>query len=412
MTSLVDPDNADGTDPSKFHIFGPDLVADFWPRTNALREKCPVGWSEQPWSEFDEGFWFLNTFEDAQKAGANWRLFSSANGAAPMQFDLDIMRMIPLETDPPMHREIRKALNPFFTQEAMKAQDGPVAAIVDRLMDRCLKAAEEGPVDFIAEFTRQLPPLVFFEQFLGQREDDIGWILEVLEVLLSYPEKALEVVPRLLFWDADLLNSRVAEGRRDDMAGIIAHLGLEGEEGDLVLDERERVETLNLMMLAGMETTMGGLGSVAISLARVPEVRRELAEADEETLERAVDEFLRLESPVTGAARTLTADTELRGCPMKGGDRVFLNWAAANRDPQQFPNPDQLDFQRENAASHVAFGAGIHRCLGNHLARREVKAMIRAVCKLSVFEMEEGFEPTFRASMARGPYSLPVRMAR
>jgi cytochrome P450 len=412
MTSLVDPANAYGTDPSKFHIFDPDLVADFWPRTNALRATCPVGWSDQPWSEFDEGYWFINTFEDAQKAGANWRLFSSAEGAAPMQFDLDIMRMIPLETDPPMHRDIRKALNPFFTQEAMKQQDGPVAAIVDRLMDRCLKQAEKGPVDFIAEFTRRLPPLVFFEQFLGQKEDDIGWILEVLEVLLSYPEKALEVVPRLLFWDAELLNSRVAEGRRDDMAGIIAHLGLEGELDGLVLDERQRVETLNLMMLAGMETTMGGLGSVAISLAGVPEVRKQLADADDDVLDRAVDEFLRLESPVTAAARTLTADTELRGCPMKAGDRILLNWAAANRDPAQFPDPDTLDFGRENAASHVAFGAGIHRCLGNHLARREVKAMIRAVCKLSVFEMEDGFEPTFRASMARGPFSLPVRMAR
>lgn len=412
MTSLANPLGPDDVDPSTFHIFDPALVADFWPRTRALREKCPVGWSDQPWSEYDSGYWFINTFEDAQKAGANWRLFSSAEGAAPMQFDLDIMRMIPLETDPPVHRDIRKALNPFFTQEAMKQQEAPLAGIVDRLMDRCLKQAEEGPVDFIAEFTRRLPPLVFFEQFLGQREDDIGWILEVLEILLAHPEKAIEVAPRLLMWDAELLQSRLDEGRRDDMAGIIAHLGLEGDGSGLVLDERERVETLNLMMLAGMETTMGGLGSVAISLAGVPEVRRELASADEETLDRAVDEFLRLESPVTAAARTLTGDAELRGCPMRAGDRVLINWAAANRDPAQFPDPDRLDFARENAASHVAFGAGIHRCLGNHLARREVKAMIRAVCGLSVFEVEPGFQPEFRAAMARGPVSLPVRMAR
>lgn len=396
-------------EPSEFHIFDPRVVEDFWRQVNHLRDTCPVGWSDQLWSDYDSGYWFINDFANAQKAGANWRLFSSAGGAAPVQFDLDIMRMIPLETDPPMHRDIRKALNPFFTQEAMSAQEPRVAEIVERLMERCLAQAADGTVDFIAEFTRRLPPLVFFEGFLGQKEEDIDWILEVLEVLLAAPERALEVVPRLLFWDAELLESRRAEGRRDDMAGIIAHLG---DADGLELDERERVETLNLMMMAGMETTMGGLASVAYVLAESPDARKLLRDADEELLDSAVDEFLRHASPVTGAGRTMTEDAEVGGCPMKAGDRVLINWAAANHDPAQFENPEELIFDRENAASHVAFGAGIHRCLGNHLARREVKAMIRAVCNLSTFDMEPGFTPSFRASMARGPLSLPVHMAR
>lgn len=395
-------------EPREFHIYSPEIVDDFWPQTNHLRETCPVGWSDASWSDFDYGYWFVNDFANVQKVGANWRGFSSANGAAPVQFDLDIMRMIPLETDPPLHRSIRKVLNPFFSPAALAEQEGRLSEIVDRLMERCLAQAGSGVVDFVAEFTRQLPPLIFFEAFLGQKEEDIGWILEILEVLLGHPERALEVVPKLLFWEAEILESRRTEGRRDDLLGVIAHLEVDGEE----LGERERVETLNLMILAGMETTMGGLASVAVELAEVPEVRKLLREADEDLLDSAVDEFLRHASPVTGAARTVVEDTEVGGCPMKAGDRVMVNWAAANRDPAQFENPDELIFDRANAASHVAFGAGIHRCLGNHLARREVKAMIRAVCKLSVFDMEPGFTPTFKASMARGPQSLPVRMAR
>ncbi|GAA0612498.1 cytochrome P450 [Sporichthya brevicatena] len=395
-------------EPSEFHLYDQTVNDDFWRQVNHLRETCPAGWSNGPWSEFDSGFWFFNDFATVQKVATNWREFSSAEGAAPMQFDLDIMRMIPLETDPPMHRDIRKALNPFFTPTALKEQEPRLHAIVDRLMERCLTKAEGGQVDFVAEFTRRLPPLIFFEAFLGQREEEIGWILEALETLLLHPERALEVAPKLMFWEAEIIESRRAEGKRDDLIGVIAHLEVEGVE----LDERQRVETFNLMILAGMETTMGGLASVAWELACVPDVRRMLARADEKLLDSATDEFLRHASPVPGAARTAHADVEVAGCPVKSGDRVLLNWASANRDPKQFPEPDELIFDRSNAASHVAFGAGIHRCLGNHLARREVKAMIRAVCSLSSFEVEPGFAPQFRPSMARGPLSLPVTMAR
>jgi cytochrome P450 len=97
---------------------------------------------------------------------------------------------------------------------------------------------------------------------------------------------------------------------------------------------------------------------------------------------------------------------------MASGDRIVLNWAAANRDPAQFSNPDAIDFDRDNSASHVAFGAGIHRCLGNHLARREIKASIRAICALAIFETQPDFVPSYRPAFARGPVSLPVTMSR
>jgi cytochrome P450 len=124
-------------------------------------------------------------------------------------------------------------------------------------------------------------------------------------------------------------------------------------------------------------------------------------------IDRAVDELLRYDSPVPAAGRTLTEDTEIGGCPMHKGDRVFLSWLAANRDPSAFPNPDQLDFTRD-AGRHVAFGAGQHRCLGSHLAKRELRYAIEGICQLATFDLVPGTEVTYRAGPARGPATLPV----
>jgi hypothetical protein len=307
-----------------------------------------------------------------------------------------------------MHRGIRRLLNPFFTVEAQQAGEAGIREKVDTLLERCIEA---GTVDFISDFTQVLPPVVFFESYLEQKESEIGWVLEVLDTLLTAPEKAMEVAPKLLMWAAELLETRRQAGRRDDLAGTIAHMGLDGSDG-LELDEKQRIETLNLLIMAGMETTMGGLGSIAVQLATKPELRESLRGADDKQLDRAVDEFLRFESPVPTAGRTLTEDTEMAGCPMKAGDRILLNWAAANRDPERFPEPDTLNFERDNTSAHVAFGGGIHRCLGNHLARREIKASIKAICDLSTFEAEADFTPSYRPAFARGPISLPVRLAR
>lgn len=399
-----------GTSPAvDFSPLDPELADDFWPQINALRDKCPVARSTAHWSAENSGFWVLNTYQDVMDAAANWGQYSSADGATPVQFDLNILRMVPLETDPPLHRGVRRALNRFFAPEALGAAEPSIRATVDGLIDKCV---EQSPVDFVSAFTSQLPPIVFFETFLDQKASDIGWVLEVLDILLTQPEKALEAAPRLFVFCAELLAARRAEGRTDDLAGVIAHLGTGEVDDGLELDDRARMETLNLTIMAGMETTMGGLASIARILATDDALRVSLRDADPKVLDRHVEEFLRFETPVPTAGRTLTTDTELRGCPMKQGDRILLNWAAANRDPEKFADPDTLNFERPNGAAHLAFGAGVHRCLGNHLARREIKAAIQAISQLSVFELEPGFEVSYRPSFARGPIALPIRLER
>jgi len=304
---------------------------------------------------------------------------------------------------------VRRALNPFFTPEALTAAEPSIRATVDGLIDTCV---EQSPAEFVSAFTSQLPPIVFFETFLDQKASDIGWVMDVLEVLLTQPEKALEAAPKLFMFCIDLLQKRRAEGRTDDLAGVIAHLGTGEFDDGLELDDRARMETLNMTIMAGMETTMGALASIACTLATNNALRESLRDVDEKVLDKHVEEFLRFDTPVPTAGRTLTADTELQGCPMKQGDRILLNWAAANHDPEKFSDPDTLNFERPNGTAHLAFGAGIHRCLGNHLARRELRAAIRAISELRVFELQPGYEVKYRPSFARGPVALPIRLER
>jgi len=389
----------------------PGLHADFWNEMSRVREECPVGWTTSMWS-FDNppGQWIINDYQSVMSAATRWETFSSAGGVASIQFPLEMLRLVPVELDPPQHRDIRRVLHPFFTPLELAANDEEIRNVTTDLLEDCL--AMEGPVDFVAEFNSKLPPEVFMGPgFLDSTPDQAATLLGLIETLLTRPELALEAAPKLLAWCSELLESRRKEGRREDLVGAIAHMGLDGDD-DLEVTERERVETLNLVVMAGMETTMGGLGATMWLLATDPDLRAELRGADDRTLDRAVDEFIRFASPVPTSGRTMTKDAEVGGCPMKKGDRVLVNWAAANLDPSRFENPHKIDLNRPNIASHVGFGAGIHRCLGSHLAKREIKAAIRAVADLKRFELVPGHDVEWRAAFARGPVALPVYLER
>lgn len=388
-----------------------DLHMDFWNAMTRVREECPVGWTTSMWSlDNPPGQWIINAYGPVMDAATKWETFSSAGGVASIQYPLDLLRLVPVEIDPPMHRDIRRVLQPFFTPAALAANDESIDQVTTELMDACL--AVDGPVDFVAEFNAKLPPAVFLGPgFLDSSPDQATTLLDLIDTLLTRPDLALEAAPKLLEWCAELLEARRQAGRRDDLVGAIAHMGLNGA-ADLEITERERLETLNLVVMAGMETTMGGLGAVTWLLATDHEMRVRLRAADDRALDRAADEFIRFASPVPTSGRTMTQDAEVGGCPMKEGDRVLVNWAAANLDPTRFPDPQKIDLDRPNIASHVGFGAGIHRCLGSHLAKREIKATIRAVRELARFDLLPGHEVEWRAAFARGPVALPVLLER
>jgi cytochrome P450 len=385
-----------------FEPFDQELANAYPERVSAIRDRCPVAWSDAAWSEKGSGFWLLTGFDNVSAAGQDWQHFSSAQGAAPVQFDLDVFRMVPLETDPPIHREIRRVLSPFFAPEVLKSAEDVIRSLVRELLNGCIA---ESPCDFTEQFTVAVPSRIFFEIFLGEDPKEIAWMIETIKTLFAHPESAFEKAPELLGWCATVLEARRTEGRTDDVLGAIAHAG---NESDFELNEMDRIQTVFLLILAGMETTASGLGNILHRLALNSELRISLRDLDTAQLNHAVDEFLRIDSPVPASGRTLTEDMELGGCPMKGGERVLLNWAAANRDPSVFTNPDQLELERSESVKHVAFGSGPHRCLGSHLARREIRVVLEEIAKLQTFELVPGTEVTFRAGPARGPASLPI----
>lgn len=372
---------------------------------NAIRQRCPVAWSDGHWSPKDTGFWLVTSYKRVREAAMNWQLFTTEQGANPVQQDLEVFRMIPLETDPPLHTNVRSRLAHFFSASSLNQYDEEIRKIINEVLDECVVAS---PADFARKFSYVVPSRVFFEIFLRKGRKDSSWILELVQNMIAHPEMALEVAPKLLHWCEEVLEEHRKRGITDDIIGVVAHMG---NEPDFKLDEKQRVEILNLLLLGGFETTGNGISAMVHTMATNPVIRAKLAGADANTVKRAVDEFLRHSSPVTAAGRTLTADTDAFGCPMRKGERVTLSWTAANHDPEAYPNPDVLDLER-NASQHVAFGHAHHKCIGMHLANREMRLVIEEICKLRTFELVPGTEVTYRTGVQRGIVSLPVVCAR
>ncbi len=384
-----------------FENYSKENVNRYTEQMNEIRNKCPVAWTDGHWSPHDTGYWLLTKYKDCRDVAMNWQLFTTAQGANPMQQDLDIYRMVPLETDPPLHTQVRSLLAKFFLPAALENFDDKIRLIIHELLDDCVVGS---PADFVKMFSMKLPSRVFFELFLGEDPKEIGWIMELTQKLIDDPDTAMELAPKLLEWCAETLEARRREGRTDDIVGVVAHAG---NEPDFKLSERERIEIFNLLILAGMETTANGISAVVHTLASNPAIKARLTQADDTAINKAVDEFLRYASPVTSAGRTVTADTSVLGREMCKGERITLSWTAANRDPTVFANPDVLDLDR-NASQHLAFGHGHHKCIGMHLARREMRLALQELCTLSVFELVPGTEIRYRTGPQQGIISLPI----
>jgi cytochrome P450 len=188
----------------------------------------------------------------------------------------------------------------------------------------------------------------------------------------------------------------------DDLLSELLHTEVDGApiEDSLVLGAAA------LVLIAGVDTTWSAIGSSLWHLATHPDDRRRMAE-DPEVMALAVEELLRAYSPVT-MARVVTTDVEYAGCPMKAGDKVLMNFPAANRDPEVFADPDAVVLDRAHNR-HVAFGSGIHRCAGSNLARMELRiALEEWLARIPDFSLAEGQEVTWAGGQVRGPRLLPV----
>lgn len=319
-----------------------------------------------------------------------------------------------LSVDPPEHPRYRALVSSVFTARAVGALRPQVQAIADELLDEAQAAGRGGgPVDIVPRYCARLPVAVISE-ILGVPPSEREQVLEFGELAASSLDVGLplgtfrDVERGLCQFDA-WLSDHLAELRRNPGTDLMSQLTQASIDGQR-LDQDELRATAGLVLVAGFETTVNLLGNGIKLLLDHPDQRAVLA-ADPSLWPNAVEEVLRIESPVLATARLAAQDTAVEGYPVAEGEMVSLLLAAANRDPDVFADPNSFDVARPNAGKHLAFSAGRHYCLGAALARLEGEVGLR-----TVFERFPGLRldgPATRrpTRVLRGWAHLPVRLA-
>jgi cytochrome P450 len=285
-----------------------------------------------------------------------------------------------LSLDPPDHTRIRKLVQPSFTGRGMEAMRPGIQAIADALLDRAEReAAERGEtapdrrMNLIESFAFPFPVAVIGDMLGIPREDRgkiRGWTENLLRVDRGRDQAMDDEVRAGLREFIAYLKELFAEKRVHPTDDMISRMVLAEDEGD-VLTEEETLATVFLMYLAGHVTTVNLIGNGVVALLTHP-VQWAKLQADPGLAKNVVEETLRYWGPVDFIARRIaTADLDIGGTAIARGDNVTVSLAAANRDPERFPDPNAYDITREDANRHVAFGKGIHVCLGAPLARVE-----------------------------------------
>ena len=390
----------------QFNPIDPEFVADPYPTYHRLRAEEPVYHSPL-------GFWVLTRYEDVVASLRDPRLAKEAIatfvaerlGITPIGIGLSM-----LDRDPPDHTRLRGLVSKAFTPRVVEVLRPHIQQIVDGLLDR---AEDRGEMDLIEDFAYPLPVIVICEMLgvpVEDRDRFKSWGLDIargLDAVLLGPES--EVVKRsstsrmaLADYFRDLIAKRRTAPRADMLTDLIA-----AEEAGDKLTENELLATCILLLVAGHETTVNLIGNGSLALLRHPDQLQRLRD-NPGLIGTAVEELLRFDGPVQRTARIPSEDITIGGKLIPKGDMVMPFIGAADRDPAQFPEPDRLDIGRGDNR-HIAFGWGIHFCLGAPLARVEgqiaINTLVRRLPKLALATDA----PAFRQSLTlRGLTALPV----
>lgn len=282
--------------------------------------------------------------------------------------------LIPLQIDPPRHVKYRRVLDPLFAPRRMAALEDEVTELVDRLIDDF--AGADG-CDLHEQFAVPLPCTVFLD-LVGLPLSDMDQLLAMKDGIVRPPGFTLEEQwPTRERTAQDIyayFEEALAERRRRPKEDLLSQL-LQAEVDGIRLTHEEVLDVCFLFIIAGLDTVTDSLDCIFAYLAQHHHHRRALV-ADESLIPTAVEELLRWESPVPAVARVATGDLEVDGCPVKAGQQVMLLLASANTDDALHAGMDEVDLGR-SPNPHLAFGGGVHRCLGSHLARVELRTAVR-----------------------------------
>jgi cytochrome P450 len=327
---------------------------------------------ETPVMRIDDMFTLLTRREHVEDALRKSALFCWSE--VPMDLG-NIRPLIPLSVDPPKHVKYRRILDPLFAPKKMAELEGEVVALVKELVD---EFAARGSCDLHEEFAVPLPCRVFL-RLMGLPFADLDFFLAVKDDIIrpagitideQAPARKAAGEKVYAYFDAEVKRRR-AQPPTHDLLGQI----MEKEVDGVRLTDEEVLDICFLFIIAGLDTVTDSLDCFFAYLAQEPEQRRLLVE-DETAIPSAVEELLRWESPVPAVPRVVTQDVEYEGCPIPAGEQVMLLIGSANTDDTAHPGADTVDLRR-NPNPHLAFGGGVHRCLGSHLARVELRVALR-----------------------------------
>lgn len=390
-----------------YDIFDPDYIADPYGIWDELRAACPIAHTDR-WG----GSWLPTRYADVTEIARDIDRFPSGNGISVVPImdggngvnasPLLSSGIPPISADPPLHTWTRRLVLPTMSPARVAEYEVFTRDLCRRLVN---DIAERGAGDAALDYAQQIPVRVI-GHILGVPESMSAtfteWVRDVLEFAHDGERRGRGVVAIVGY-----IQEAVAERQANPLDDFISEL-LSAENDGEPIGVPVVMGMCALLLIAGIDTTWSSIGSTMWHLATHPADRRRLI-AEPELLPTAIEEFLRAYSPVT-MARRLTNDVEFGGCPMKAGDRILMNFPAANRDPEVFPDADKVILDRQHNR-HVAFGAGIHRCAGSNLARMEIRVAVQEwLARIPDFEVTDPADVTWAGGQVRGPRSIPIRI--
>ena len=369
-----------------------------------LRERCPVAHTER-----FNGAWLPTRYDDVAAIAYDTERFSSRATVVTDQSKFGLV-LPPITLDPPLHGPIRRALLPPFNPKATAALEPKIRAVCERLIDAIL-ARTDGHADAAIDYAQHIP-VELIAHLLGLPPDDGDqfrtWVYELLELGPGDADVSRRASREIFaYFDAQLADRATKSG--DDLISWVCQAELTEPDGTVrLLTQRERLGSLHLILVAGIDTTWSAIGSSLWHLAHHKEDRLRLV-AEPELIPIAVEEFLRMYSPVT-MGRLIAADAQIGGCPVTAGEQVLLSFPAANRDPSHFPDADRVIIDRSENR-HIAFGLGIHRCLGSNVARLEMKVALECwLARIPEFSLADPAAVEWSHGQVRGARLVPIRI--
>lgn len=369
-----------------------------------LRTVSPVHRHPEP---DGPGFWAVTSHELVTEVGKDADRFSSEPTIMlrdPDDADQFGDHKMMLMCDPPLHTRMRRLVSRRFTPRSIRALDQGISTLATRIVDEVI---EQGECDLVSDLAGEMPSFVIAD-LLGIPLEDGRALYHHTETLHSATdavgiEAQRAALGEMFAYAAGVHAARTAEPS-DDLASLIANGGVAGEP----VDEVDFFLWFLLLVDAGGDTTRNLVGGGLHALFERPTALAELTAAPDDLLPTAIEELLRFVSPVIHMRRTATRDTTLGGQDIAAGDKVVMYYGAANRDPAVFDDPHHLDLRRD-PNPHVAFGGGgPHFCLGAHLARTEIAALLREILT-RLDGLHPTAEPAWMASnFIYGPTTLPV----